>query len=76
VDVLPLSQILVMKVEPTPFWGKVMYLLSLTQNIKIGHHSFCWGLGGVAGAIIGGSCTFYLQLQCPLEAYLTWLISS
>jgi hypothetical protein len=73
VDVLPLSQILVMKVEPTPFWGKVMYLLCLDTDIKIAHHSFCWGLGGVAGAIIGGSCTFlpfFLQFQCPSEGYL------
>ena len=28
-DVLPSSQILVMKAERTPFWGKVIYLLSL-----------------------------------------------
>ena len=60
-DVLHLSQILPMKAELTLFWGEsyIFYLLALTLSIKAMPYSFCWGLGGVAGAIIGGSCAFF-----------------
>lgn len=55
--------------------GQVTYFLISALTIKILHYSFCWGLGGVTGAIIGGACAFpsfflLFFFPCSFNAYL------
>jgi len=56
-----------MKEERTLSLGTLYCLILYEVLLKM--RSFCWGLGGVAGAIIGGSCMFDGFL--PLFAMLT-----
>ena len=41
-----------------PSSGTHAFLLSNWYEVSLKLRRFCWGLGGVAGAIIGGSCAF------------------
>ena len=44
-----------MKVVHTPSLGEVSTLACYFRTV-LTRRSFCWGFGGVAGAIIGGTC--------------------